>query len=255
MTSTVVVDSVVTDSLSANSGSCTGNFSSGSISTNSIGVTGGVVADSVQANSALIIGAAAAASLSTNSISVTGNIASDSLTANSASFTGNITTNSITANSGSFATSLSVGGVPVAKANFPLIRAYLSVNSITLTNMPSTLNLFSNGAEAVQLVDLTNMNEVRLMATQTSAGASTAKMRLNYSNTFQTTAASYNEVLSTAGANGGVELELTTSNAVKDSGWLPLRASAKGPKYLTVLVSGGDGSADPRFGAIVAEFR
>ena len=121
--------------------------------------------------------------------------------------------------------------------------------------LPSALNLLDNAATGVQLADLTNMSEVRFYATQTATGSTNARMRLNFANSFQTTAPGYSGVLSTAGINGGVELNVSTANGVRDSGWLPLQSQAKAPIYLAVVISGGDGMADPQFGTIAAEFR
>lgn len=324
-TSTLVIDSVTTDFLACNSGTCTGSFSANALAANSAAVTGQITAGSVQVNSGAFLtsltisgvpvvtadhvgisaladdaaptlsanlnansksiinldsviansasfalnvgadsftgntislaGAGSMASLNANSIAVTGNVGAGSVSVNSGSFAVGLTAGGVTANNGAFASSLTISGVPVAKANVPAQRIYMSLHPATVTNMSSTLNFYTNAADRVQLADLTNMNEVRFTATQLVAGATNARMRLNYATSFQTSASSYDKVLSTAGTNGGVELNVSTANGVRDSGWLPLRSEAKGNVYLAVVISGGDGAADPSFGALVAEFR
>ena len=303
------IDSISSDYITCNSGSCTGTFTSnivnsnygsftGTVTTNNLQANNGIFAtsvtvsglpvrtdslvgisalvedanptlsanlnansksvvnlDSLIANSAAFALNVSAGSINANSGAFAGNVGADSVTVNTGSFALGLTSGVVTANEGNFISSLTISGSPVAKANVPPMRLYLSTNPVTINNMPSNLNLYTNTTAVVQFADLTHMKEVRFFATQAISGASTARMRLNYSSSFQTTAVGYNEVLSTAGTNGGVELNINSANAVKDSGWLSLRNQAKGPIYLAVVVSGGDGSADPQFGPLIAEFR
>jgi hypothetical protein len=234
------IETISTDLLICNSGTCAGNFVSGSLDT----------------NSAVVAGALGAGSVDTNSVACAGNISAGSLSTNSVSVAGALTCGSVNSNSGQFAVSLSVGGENVlTEAYVPPTRYYISNSPITITNMPATLNLFASGANYVQLADLGDKSEVRFLVNQTTAGASGSKIRLNYSTGFGLNPEDYSGTLSTAGLNGGVELDISAGNAVHSTGWLPLNPAAKASVYLGVVVSGGNGSADPKFGAIIAEFR
>lgn len=113
------------------------------------------------------------------------------------------------------------------------------------TDMPSALAFMYNLSRAAR-TDLTGRRMVRLTATVHTAGHTTAKLILRYRTAYSTTASDYLDMTTecsvSIAATGGVA-----------SAWIALPSGAKGDVYLTVLGSGGNGTADPLFSSVNIE--
>lgn len=122
----------------------------------------------------------------------------------------------------------------------------------TWTNMPLADTLLNGSHRHVTKVDLTEFTQVRLIVNkQATAGAAASKIRLVYATTFQTAPAGYSAI----GASEVSCSPLNVQNTVLASSWINLVAGAKADVFLALVGSGGDGTLDPGFGSIVAQFK
>lgn len=123
----------------------------------------------------------------------------------------------------------------------------------TWSNMPNTLQFFDSSSAYVTEMDLSLYNEVRLIVNrQGTAGAAASKLILRYQATTGApfTASSYLDI-----GTSEVSLNVSGTNDVLITNWIPMVSGAIGNVFLALLGSGGDSSADPVFGNIYAEFR
>jgi len=119
------------------------------------------------------------------------------------------------------------------------------------TNMPAAAALFFGNTGFIQKADLTNYTECRLMVNKTGVAAQTgAILELEYSTTYTQTAASYSQIGTTAASVG-----VAVQNQYLDSGWQTLASGAQAHVFLTIIGVGGNGTLDPTFGHVIAEFR
>ena len=122
------------------------------------------------------------------------------------------------------------------------------------TNMPAALSFWLGTAAAakhIHKVDLTGYSQVRLLVFKsTVAGAAAAKLILRYQTGFNQTVANYSDI----GA-AEVSVDVNVQNAYLDTGFINLVAGAKAEVFVALLGSGGNGTLDPAFGIIEAEFK
>ncbi len=124
-------------------------------------------------------------------------------------------------------------------------------SAVVWTNMPSAAALFLGNAAYIQKADLTNYTECRLLVNKTGVAAQAAAiLELEYSTTYTQTAASYSQIGTTAAS-----VTVNVQNQYLDSGWISLASGAKADVFLTIIGVGGNGTLDPAFGHIIAEFR
>jgi hypothetical protein len=124
-------------------------------------------------------------------------------------------------------------------------------SSIAWTNMPAAATIFAGNTAYIQEADLTNYTECRLLVNKTGVAAQAAAiLELEYSTTFTQTAASYSQIGTTAAS-----VTVDVQNQYRDSGWKTLATGAKADVFLTIIGVGGNGTIDPTFGHIIAEFR
>lgn len=128
---------------------------------------------------------------------------------------------------------------------------FYSGAAIVSTNMPAADREWLLGTVITyrRYVDLTDATEGRLMLIQNAAAsATTATVRLQYS-------------LDDGGAwaDMGPERALSTATAANGTmlkgAWTPIAAGAKADVLIRMMMSGGNGTADPSFFAAHAEFR
>lgn len=118
--------------------------------------------------------------------------------------------------------------------------------------MPAADTLFNGSHRHVTKVDLTNFTQCRLIVNkQATAGAAASKIRLVYATTFQTAPAGYSAI----GASEVAASPLNVQNTIVASAWINLVAGAKADVFLALIGSGGDGTLDPAFGSITAQFK
>lgn len=123
---------------------------------------------------------------------------------------------------------------------------------VTLTSQSSTTQFFSNNNRNITRGDLTLYTQARLVArVQTgSASANSPRLILRYrSGAFSTTVGDYSDI-------GTSEVACSlTSTGVIDSGWIDLASGAKADVLITMVQTGGNGSASPVLGTVIAYFR
>ena len=122
-----------------------------------------------------------------------------------------------------------------------------AVANFTWTNMPNATNpLYGASATSyVRRLDLTYASQARFSFSVATGGAAGAKLFLRYSTDGST--------FSTPTPN--IEAVFGTGTGPFTSGWTNLDASMKGDVWVGVYGNNGDGTADPRFTTIAAEFR
>jgi len=123
--------------------------------------------------------------------------------------------------------------------------------NVTWTNMPAAVTFFAGSHRYATKVDLTNFTQVRLVLNkQGTAGAAASIVRLRYITAFSTTVGNW----LTIGASE-VSIAVNVTNNVLETSWINLVAGAIGDVFITLDGSGGDGTLDPVFGKITAQFR
>lgn len=127
--------------------------------------------------------------------------------------------------------------------------------SVTWTNMPAAHTIFMDGlgqSAYVKGADLTGYTQCRVRVIQGAAAFAGSRLRLRYSTTFSTSAASYSAI-----GTSEVDVALTTTGTTGPitSAWTDLVAGAKADVFLACTGIDGNGVADPTFLSIVAEFR
>jgi hypothetical protein len=165
-------------------------------------------------------------------------------------------------------------------ATMPYRVTFLAADvAFVFTNMPLAVTEFGSAASWRQVADLSRFTECRLGCNQTVAGATNAKLRLQYSidagatwrhvhriqnsGESQTTATSWVEpsaatdVCCQLAVGAGTGLKTSTA-AYNPLGWGLIYAEALKPQYevqLRFVGIGGDGVIDPAFMQLWAEFR
>lgn len=116
-----------------------------------------------------------------------------------------------------------------------------------LTNMPSADTEFTGqgGVGRRTREDLTDYNEVRLVAHLHAAGAAGADLRIEYS----TDQSAWQEI-----GTSSTELGIGSTGVV-ETAWIDLAAGAKADVYLRVMGKDGDGAADPSITYLAMQFR
>lgn len=126
----------------------------------------------------------------------------------------------------------------------------LSVGAVTWTNMPAALNFFNASSAYIFFSNLAAYTGVRLTVNKAgTTGALNSYLRLGYLGTFNTTASNYLPL-----DQNVVLTRLAVQNTYINSGYQPIVAGARSGVYIALLASGGDGTLDPVFGNIYAEF-
>jgi hypothetical protein len=146
---------------------------------------------------------------------------------------------------------------------FTIDRTYQSIKAFTvhgdaganwvLTNATLAERFAGNTTRMIFSVDLEGYSQVRLRANQqvASASANTPQMLVKYFTSYNTTHTNY----LTLGTAGDVSIGLS-GVGYKDTGWLDMVAGARVPGvYICFKEIGGDGVADPGFGATDILFR
>jgi len=117
--------------------------------------------------------------------------------------------------------------------------------------MPTAAAIFPITFAAIQEVDLTNFTQVRFRVNKlTVAGAAASLLILRYATTYTQTAASYLDI-----GTSVVSVAINVTATYLDTGWINLVAGAKAEVYIVPIGISGNGTADPVFGSIVAEFQ
>jgi hypothetical protein len=141
-----------------------------------------------------------------------------------------------------FLTNIQSFGVPVFMAGAGV-----------LTNQALALSVFpSSPGSAITKLDLSGFTQVKFVVavTTASASANTPKVILRYFTAFSSTPSDFLDI-GTSEVNGSL-----SALGVTDTGWINLSAGAiAANRYVRVLMSGGDGAADPQTGVVTAYFR
>lgn len=122
---------------------------------------------------------------------------------------------------------------------------------VALTNQSNALAFLSAVVVGPRL-DLTGFTEVKFQigVITGSASANTPKVILRYFTSYSTTTTDYLNI-----GTSEVSCSLTTAGII-ETAWIPLAAGAIGAnKFLRMLMSGGDGAADPVVSIASAFFR
>jgi hypothetical protein len=131
------------------------------------------------------------------------------------------------------------------------LRLTFSTASTIWTNMPAAVTLLFGTASAIIKADLSTYTQCRLLVNKLAvAGNTNSKLILEYATTYTQTATSYLDIGTTE-----VSCAATGTNTYVDSGWINLAAGAKADVFITVTGINGNGTLDPVFGSITAEFK
>lgn len=119
------------------------------------------------------------------------------------------------------------------------------------TNMPAAVTILFGNAAAIQKANLSGYTQCRLLLNKLGvAGNTNSKIVLEYATSYTQTAATYIDIGTTE-----VSCATTGQNTYIDSGWINLATGAKADVFITVTGINGNGTLDPVFGAITAQFR
>lgn len=138
-----------------------------------------------------------------------------------------------------------ITGVP------PIYRiTFTAAGNFTLTNQASALQFFNNQSGYITRADLSGYKRVRLHVQKGgTAGATNSKIILRYRTAYSNTTTDYIDI-----GTSEVSVAINTTNTHLTTSWINLAALAKGDVFVALMMSGGDGSADPIVGHISAEF-
>lgn len=120
-----------------------------------------------------------------------------------------------------------------------------------LTNQSTVTQFLENSNRNITKADLTNYTQVRMLARVVtgSASANTPRLIAQFSTSFSTSIGSYSDIGTSA-----VTCSLTSTGLI-DSGWVNLAVAAKADVFITVLMAGGDNTADPAIGILQVQFK
>jgi hypothetical protein len=93
---------------------------------------------------------------------------------------------------------------------------------------------------------MTNALEARLIVNVETAGAATAKLRVQYS--IDQSSWSYLD------GSAGPSVDINTTG-LKVSSWVSIAAGAKGDRFLRLVGLDGNDTADPAFGLVLVQFK
>ncbi len=139
-----------------------------------------------------------------------------------------------------------------ADHNFPpLVVPFLGTSAVTQswTNQPASLTEIAGLTRHRISYDLTYVSQARLWCIITTAGATNAELRAQYS-TDGGTNWSYLD-----GVSGPAVVFGATTNAPRVGAWVNLAAAAQADVWLRLVGLNGDGVADPAFGQISLHVR
>lgn len=123
----------------------------------------------------------------------------------------------------------------------------------SLTNMPSAEDYLDSSQKGMAKADLSQFTHCRLAIRRMAgaAAAGTPKLELQYA-----TSNPSSTFVGSEWTPSGAEVVLTSTNTMLDSGWISMPGGMKiDDVYLHIIMSGGDGTADPVVGSIRAQFR
>lgn len=120
----------------------------------------------------------------------------------------------------------------------------INAANVTWTNMPVALTELFGNVHRRLLVDLTDVDKIRLSARVSTVGAASAFIRAEYSTDESVWS---NLTGNTLGLNG--------SPSTRATAWEAIPAGAKGSVFVRIVGSGGDGALDPVLGTIMLEAR
>lgn len=118
--------------------------------------------------------------------------------------------------------------------------------------VPATETIFAAGFMSVHKLDLSLYRQVRLHVMHNAAAVADTRIRMKYAATFTNVAGSYStigtsEVQVTLGTSAGAQMP--------NSGWIDLASAAQDDVFVALLGLGGNGTTNPNFISIYAEFR
>jgi hypothetical protein len=129
----------------------------------------------------------------------------------------------------------------------PFVVTILAGNAnLTWTNMPVALTELAGVTRYRTRVDLTNVTQARITVVVMVAGATNARLAVQYS----TDQVTWNYLDGSSGPFVNIN-----STGLQVSSWVNITAGARGDVYLRIVGLNGDGAADPQFGLITVQFR
>ena len=132
------------------------------------------------------------------------------------------------------------------------IELLKDANYIADTNSPSALRFYLNRPYCyVSKADLTGFTQVRLVTFKAgTAGAADYKLILKYIVNWSGTAGNWLDV-----GMGEVNVTGNVTNQPRVSEWINLCEGAKADVFIALMTSGGNGTLDPQWGHVTAEFK
>lgn len=120
-------------------------------------------------------------------------------------------------------------------------------SSVTWTNMPAAVTEFLGAATARFKVDLSGVEQFRIVVLQQVAGFAGADLNLQYSLN--------NSTFQAADTGGAGELDVGTGTGVKVGAWASLVDAARQDVWLRLVGKQGDGVVDPQWRQVAVQFR
>lgn len=118
----------------------------------------------------------------------------------------------------------------------------MAVGANTWTNQPAALTEFLGLLHHRVKADLTDTDKVRLCARVSTAGATGATLKAQYS----TDESAWSDLTGTVAID---------STGTKATAWADVPAGAKGDVFLRLVGQGGNATADPVLGSVMVEVR
>lgn len=130
-----------------------------------------------------------------------------------------------------------------ANHSFPPMSVVLIGSSNTWTNMPNAVTEFPLAPRSSYV--MTDVDEVRIVATVGVVGTAAATLRIQYS----TDQSAWNDLTGTVGG-------LNTTGCKRGAwGAVPAGAKTAGDVFLRIVGAGGDGVVDPQFRNVELQIR
>lgn len=144
-----------------------------------------------------------------------------------------------------------VGGA--SGSNYLLVTLFTGTGNVW-TNMPASLQFINGsvGYRSAFKLDLDDFTQVRFRVSKgATAGATGSKLILRYHTSLSTSASDYSDI-----GTSEVSVAVDVGAGVLDTGWVNLAAGAIATnRFIVIVGSGGDGTIDPDYGTITAEFQ
>lgn len=126
-----------------------------------------------------------------------------------------------------------------------------TAGAVTATNMALAQTFFAGSSAYITYANLSRFTGVSLIINKTTtAGDTPSRLFLRYKDVYNATATNWTDAITSP----EVTYAVNTTNTIIQSGFFPIVDGAKSGVYLALCSQGGNGTLDPAFGIITAQF-